>query len=187
MATQETVAKRRKVRGAHRGVVTWALTRVKDIITGASTQMAPADVIQLTQKRSMLVEKSNMLKQLDEELLESVPDSASEEDLQAEIAEAEAVQESVELAILEIDQVLKIESTAAQPSLHVFLEPVEPPSVAAKMTHAPSKSCTPTPPSTQELWLQVVKHQPQAVKCHFRVVSLQFQVVKLLQLLYPPQ
>ena len=91
MATQETVAKRRKVRGAHRGVVTWALTRVKDIITGASTQMAPADVIQLTQKRSMLVEKSKMLKQLDEELLESVPDSASEEDSQAEIAEAEAV------------------------------------------------------------------------------------------------
>ena len=32
-----------------------------------------------------------MLKQLDEELLESVPDSASEEDSQAEIEEAEAV------------------------------------------------------------------------------------------------
>ena len=39
--------------------------------------------------------------------------------MQAEIEEAEAVQESVELAIPEIDQVLKIESNAAQPPSRV--------------------------------------------------------------------
>ena len=49
------------------------------------------------------------------------------------------------MAILEIDQVLKIEASAAQPSLRVSLES---PSVAAKVMRAPFKSRTPTPPST---------------------------------------
>ena len=72
MSTEEVVSCKQKVQVTHRLEVTRALTKITEMLS--TTGERGLHMSQLKQKQAALLEKSEILKKLDSELLESVPD-----------------------------------------------------------------------------------------------------------------
>ena len=87
--------RKRRVRGAHRASVTRLLSQLEEAIeTG--------DARRLKQLKQSLTDKSNVLAKLDDELIELV----EEEQLEAEVEQADLIKEKISLAIISIEDTL---------------------------------------------------------------------------------
>ena len=73
--------------------------------------------LQLSQKRSALLAKFEMIKKLDGEIVDEV--HVPEEELEDEIGWADEVQEQLELAIMEADGILQSQSGDLAPATSV--------------------------------------------------------------------
>ena len=103
---------KRSDRAAHRSSVTHTIAAVNTIISPDST--AEVDVPKLKQKERLLKTKIEVLAKLDEVILES----ASEEQLEEDVQQADEYVENIELAVSQILEFLaKLESTDER-SLH---------------------------------------------------------------------
>lgn len=98
--TAEALARKKKVRAAHRASVTRVVGQAREILSEGVVASATA---KLTQKRDALTAKAELLRKLDSEIVEAV----HEDELEGEIERADEVQEQIELLIIEIDTALR--------------------------------------------------------------------------------
>ncbi len=91
----EIMARKKRVRAAHRGSVTKMIGRLNDAL-GSS------DVCRLKQLKQSLTDKLSVLSKLDDELIELV----GEEQLEAEVEQADLIREDISLAVISIDDAL---------------------------------------------------------------------------------
>ena len=87
------------MRAGHRGSVTRTLRQLEEALMST-------DVNKLKQLRQSLMEKSSILAKLNEELIELV----EEEQLEAEIEQADVIMDDINLAVISIDEALEIAS-----------------------------------------------------------------------------
>ena len=130
--SSDEIGRKEKVGSAHRSVVTRLLSKISELLEECSP-----DVTQLEQKKMALIEKSEILKGLDSQLLEV----AEDEWLEAEIKQSDVIQEKVKLVVLELE---RIKTKCESPKKRVLLE-----SVRVTRSTTPSRSPTPTGETTQ--------------------------------------
>ena len=99
--SDEVLARKRKLRGAQRSAVTRTITKLSEALP--TTTFDHDSISRLKLKRSSLLEKNKILKKLNDELLEIVPN----EELESEIEGADEVREKLELAVMDIDRFLE--------------------------------------------------------------------------------
>ena len=116
MSIDETSGCKQKVQGAHRMAVTRTSAKITEMLSTVGEH--DLDIFQLQQKQLALSEKRELLKKLYSELLENVPD----EELEEEIEQSDAVQEKIELAILELDNVPNLQYRSAENILSVAMK-----------------------------------------------------------------
>ena len=95
----EELARKRRVRGAHRGAVTKSMDKYYEAIEAKEKPT----LSKLKQLKSSLSGKIEILTKLDDELIDLV----AEDDLDKEVEEADAIRERIELTIMSIDEVLE--------------------------------------------------------------------------------
>ena len=88
MATGEEISRERKVGGAHQLLVTQMLSNISELLPGSREKLELAN---LRQKKFALMEKNQMLKRLDKELLTITPDN----ELEGEVEQADLIQERI--------------------------------------------------------------------------------------------
>ena len=98
MSDAEELARKRKVRGGHRGSTTRILGQVEHAIAGI-----PPDVPKITQLKRSLEEKLQSLSTLDDEILELVPVDTIDD----EILQADETKEKIYTALYQLEFVLK--------------------------------------------------------------------------------
>ena len=98
MAEEEgdSLARKKRVRAAHRGSVTRIIGQVEEALESA-------DARRLKQLRQSLTDKSAILSKLDDELIEIV----EEEQLESEVEQADLVREKISLAVIGIEEALE--------------------------------------------------------------------------------
>ena len=146
MPETEGLARKRKVRAAHRGSVTRIVSQVYESLESGEALNLP----RLRQQKSQLSGKLDVLSKLDDELIEMV----AEDELDAEVEQADVIKEKIGLCIMDIDQALerasshKVTDTASDDrsgdSSHTTPSTKDPAS-----THTRSEGTPPTPPSTE--------------------------------------
>ena len=99
--SDKVLARKRKLRGAQRSAVTRTITKLSEALP--TTTFDHNSISRLKLKRSSLLEKNEILKKLNDELLEIVPN----EELESEIEGADEVREKLELAVMDIDRFLE--------------------------------------------------------------------------------
>lgn len=92
----EATARRKEVRAAHRGLVTRLLGQLDEALE-------LADVRRLKQLKQSLIDKLDILLKLDDELIQSV----EEEQLDAEVEQADLIKEKVSFAVISMMMLLK--------------------------------------------------------------------------------
>ena len=90
------LARKKRVRAAHRGSVTGIISQVEEAI-------ASADACRLKQLRQSLSDKSSVLSKLDDELIELV----EEEELEAEVEQADLIGKKISLTVINIEDTLR--------------------------------------------------------------------------------
>ena len=103
--TEADLKQKVKVRGGHRGYVTKILTKCKEVLSG-STCIDPALIKKLKEWKINLNERLDLLKELDNEILDLIP---AEKDIEHEIDSAGVFRESIHVyeVIVHIDEVLE--------------------------------------------------------------------------------
>ena len=91
----EAIQHKKRVRAAHRGSVTRLLGQVDEML-------ASTDVCRLKQLKQSLIDKLSVLSKLDDELIELV----EEDQLEAEVEQADLIKEKVEFAVISIEDVI---------------------------------------------------------------------------------
>ena len=99
------LARKKCVRGGHRGSTTKAIVRAEELLASEDP-----DVDRLSQLKLTLDEKLEVLKNLDAEMLDLVED----EDVAEEIDQADELKERVYVVLVKINRVLNSPSTAAE-------------------------------------------------------------------------
>ena len=99
------LARKKRVRGGHRGSTTKAIGRAEELLAAESP-----DVDRLSQLKLTLGEKLEVLKTLDAEMLDLVQD----EDVAEEIDQADEFKEKVYVILVKINRVLNAASTAGE-------------------------------------------------------------------------
>ena len=105
MTDKESLSRKKKVRAGHRASV----TRMIDAAGELLSLEGRAEPAKLRQRREALAAKAEVLRKLDEEMVEEI----HEDDLEGEIESADAFRERIELAIIELDGALKATTDAA--------------------------------------------------------------------------
>lgn len=100
---EEEMKHKKDLRRAQRAVITKTIKVVDDLVKGS-----PLEEARLRQKKSVLIDKCNTVKALDQEILLAAP----ADELEAEIERADEVQEYIELAIALIDETLAAATTS---------------------------------------------------------------------------
>ena len=90
-----------KVRGGHKGYVTKTLTKWKEALSGS---IDPALIKKLKEWKINLNERLDILKELDNEILNLIP---ADKDIEHEIDSAGVFRESIYEVIVHIDEVLE--------------------------------------------------------------------------------
>ena len=124
----EEIGRKKKVRSAHRAVVTRFLQKTKELL-----EESEPDLAQLEQRKMTFFEKSEILKQIDKELLEVVAD----EELESEIEQSDTIQEKIRLAILELELKERREKRVKSPT------PTRSPTPTGTKSHTSTRSSTP--------------------------------------------
>jgi hypothetical protein len=93
----EDLDRKKRVRAAHRAAITKAVGQAEGL-SGESV----VDLNRLRTKRATLLEKREIVKKLDDEILALV----SDEELETEIEQADKVQEQLGLAVMQIEEVI---------------------------------------------------------------------------------
>ena len=101
MTDDEGALRKKRVRGAHRASVTRLVVQLEEALGGKDTH-------RLRQLRQSLTDKSDILVRLDNELLELV----KEEELEAEVEQADQIKEKISLSIIHIDDALKAQEAS---------------------------------------------------------------------------
>ena len=96
----ESLAKKKKVRGGHKGYTTKILTKVKELVD--SKEEKPNE-LKLKEYDIVLKEKLTAISKLDDEILELIEDT----NIDVEIEEAEKFKEKIYEAIVSIENALK--------------------------------------------------------------------------------
>ena len=96
----DSLARKRRVRGGHRGSVTRLLNNLR-------SALHMADVPKLKQMMGTLREKMDILAKLDGEILELV----NSEDLEEEIEQADVIREDISFAVISIEETLSGKAT----------------------------------------------------------------------------
>lgn len=128
---EEEMKHKKDLRRAQRAVITKTIKVVDDLVKGS-----PLEEARLRQKKSVLIDKCNTVKALDQEILLAAP----ADELEAEIERADEVQEYIELAIALIDETLAAATTSTA------LEDTRP---VLALSHTPPPASTVTLPSTR--------------------------------------
>ena len=144
MPETEGLARKWKVRAAHRGSVTRIVSQVYENLESGEALNLP----RLRQQKSLLSGKLDVLSRLDDELIEMV----AEDELDNEVEQADIIKEKIGLCIMDIDQALERASShkvtdatsAGGDSSHTT-----PSTEDSSSTRAHSEGATPTPPSTE--------------------------------------
>lgn len=102
--SSEGVARKKRIRGGHKSSATRMLTQINALLTED-----PPDLSKLSQLKLSIQEKLETIKLLDGELLDLV----SEDELTAEIEQADAFKEGVFVAIIKIDKCIMAHPTPA--------------------------------------------------------------------------
>ena len=89
MAEKDSLARKRKVRAAHRASVTRMITQASELLSAAS--VGGPEPAKLRQKRDALSTKAELLSKLDADILEAV----NEDNLEEEIEVADMVRERI--------------------------------------------------------------------------------------------
>ena len=92
----EGLARKRKVRAAHRGSVTRIVGQVYESLECEEALNLP----KLRQQKLLLAEKLNVLSKLDDELIEMV----GEDELDSEVEQADVIKEKIRVCIMDIEQ-----------------------------------------------------------------------------------
>lgn len=93
----EGFVRRKRIRAGHRGSVTRIIGQLQTTLA-----LESADTRKLKQLKQSLIEKSGILAKLDEDLSETVED----EQLEAEIEQADQIREEISLAVINIEESL---------------------------------------------------------------------------------
>ena len=99
MPETEGLARKRKVRAAHRGSVTRIVSQVYENLESGEALKLP----RLRQQKSLLSGKLDVLSKLYDELIEIV----AKDDLDNEVEQAHIIKEKISLCIMDIDQALE--------------------------------------------------------------------------------
>ena len=140
--SMEELKKLRVTRGAHRGYVTRVMPRVRDAIW----TFTPNNKKSIVKHQAMLKEKQEILKSLDEKILDIASGVCDEEDGAREVEDAMAIQDEFDDALFEIAEKLKITISPAS-----SMESLGQGSVATRMTR----------PKLPKLELQKFSGKPQ--------------------------
>ena len=100
--TEADVKQKVKVRGGHKGYVTKTLAKCKEALSGGSID--PAFIKKLKEWKINLNERLDILKELDNEILNLIPAAI---DIEHEIDSAGVFRESIYEVIVHIDEVLE--------------------------------------------------------------------------------
>ena len=97
MADEAELARKKKLRSAQRAAVTRIIGQIQDLVSKSEIELS-----RLKLKGNALLEKKEIIKKLDSDILEATP----EEELETEIERSDAVEEQIELAIILIDETM---------------------------------------------------------------------------------
>ena len=143
--TEENLARKKKVRAAHRASVTRMIGQANELLS-AKGRLESA---KLKQKREALAAKAELLNKLDADIMEAV----GEDDLEEEIEVADTVRERIELAIIELAGALDAATVDEGRRRREERAPTRNPS-AQSPTHSPpadhSRGVSPSRESTHE-------------------------------------
>ena len=115
----EELSRKRRTRGGHRSTATHIITSaIKVLATGDLSEIAK-HAVKLNHQKASLQEKRTILRQLDMEILTLV----DEAEIEAEIEQADLVEENIQLAIANIDHAL---SSNANTNVVVVNLPAQP-------------------------------------------------------------
>ncbi|KAL5500600.1 hypothetical protein EMCRGX_G012191 [Ephydatia muelleri] len=98
MSEQESLTRKRKIRGGHRASCTRVVREIRALLTSTDQNGT-----KMKQQKRFLEEKLTLLRGLDGEILELL---RTEEELEAEIEQTDVCNEEISLAIAEVEEVL---------------------------------------------------------------------------------
>ena len=101
--TAESLSRKKKVRAAHRASVTRMIGQARETLE----ESEGFEIAKLTQKKDALAAKVELLRKLDEEIVEVV----HEDELESEIERADEIREQIELIVIELDCALRVRTS----------------------------------------------------------------------------
>ncbi len=143
----EVLKKQKKIRGGHRGHVKKLLTQVEELISN----FEPSLQDQLSQRKILLREKLDTLKNLDNKILELIDDKDGDDAIVNEVTEASKITDGITWAMVRIDSTLK--------SLQVNFPPISTSSALTGSPHAGILSNGATTASNVEVHAKLPKLQ----------------------------
>ena len=127
--SEEEVKRKKMVRKAHRAVLTRTIGQVREIL-----EKEDRDMDRLRYKKSVLIEKRDVLKTLDQGILSLT----SDEELVEEMKRADEVMENLELTIVLIDSTVESSVHVATPTIMGVSPPLEEPTTITDARVLPS-------------------------------------------------
>ena len=109
----EGLVKKRRIRAGHKAIITKRLSEVKGILETVERETGEPDLVKLAQLKMALTEKLEVLKQLDNEILDLLE---SEEDITHEIEQSDTFNQRVYETLVRIDQKRREASPRVTPS-----------------------------------------------------------------------
>ena len=146
MPETEGLARKRKVRAVHRGSVTRIVGQVYESLESGEALNLP----RLRQQKSQLSGKLDVLSKLDDELIKMV----AEDELDAEVEQADVIKEKIGLCIMDIDQAL--ERPKVIDTSHADGRTTPPTKTPRQLVHA-LEGRPPHPPPLKEMAVAVIR------------------------------